>query len=175
MRSIIPVVLLLAGGLAACGQDAPTAVPDAIEPQLSRSAAQCQNLGGTVEARFLTPAEQALLPPHAAGADIGGTLLDREGNVIGDAYAWIDALAQAGSGALQIEMRHRYVINGSQLDTQDRGVLSPIDPPLYRFNNRLEVNGGTSDFAGASGFIRAHGTVVIGGDIELRYQGRVCT
>jgi hypothetical protein len=52
-------------------------------------------------------------------------------------------------------------------------VLSPVEPPLYRFNNRLEVVGGTDGSANASGFIRAHGTVVIGGDIALQYQGRV--
>jgi hypothetical protein len=180
MRSfIVPGVLLLVAGLAACSQDAPTAVPSALETQLNRSAAQCQNLRGTVEARFLTPEEQAQLPPYAieAGipADIGGTLFDDSGNAIGEAYAWIDALEQPGGGAVQIEMRHRYVIDGSQLDTQDRGVLAPIAPPLYRFNNRLEVTGGTGAFATASGFIRAHGTVVIGGDIELRYQARICT
>lgn len=174
-RIIAPGVLVLAAGLAACGRDAPTTAPDALEPRLGRSAAQCQNLSGTVEAHFLTPEEQAALPQHAAAADIGGTLFDGEGTAIGDAYAWIVALAPAGSGALQIQMRHRYVISGSQLDTRDRGVLSPIDPPLYRLDNRLDVTGGTGGFAGANGFIHAHGTVVIGGDIELQYQGRVCT
>jgi hypothetical protein len=177
--SIIPGVLWLVAGLAGCSPDVPTSVPNPAQVQLSRSAAQCDNLGGTVEAHFLTPTEQASLPSYAVvqdtPADIGGTLFDGEGHAIGEAFAWIVALAQPGRGALQIEMRHRYVLNGSQLDTQDRGVLSPLDPPLYRFNNRLEVTGGTGAFAGATGFIRAHGTVVIGGDIELRYHGRLCT
>jgi hypothetical protein len=34
-------------------------------------------------------------------------------------------------------MRHRYVIGSSAFDTQDEGTLAPIDPPLFRFNNRL--------------------------------------
>jgi hypothetical protein len=174
MRRIPVSTLLLVQALLACSGDSPTSVPDVQEPQFNRAATSCQNLRGTVEARFLTPAEQELLPGTAAGAVIGGVLFDDEGQAIGEAYAWIDGLEPRGDGALHILMRHRYVIGGSILDTEDRGILAPISPPMYRFNNRLEVTGGTGAFTAASGFISAHGTVVIGGEIELRYQARVC-
>jgi hypothetical protein len=167
--------LVLIALVAACSQDVATTVePLGDAAAASRSADACTNLRGTVQAHFLTPAEQATLPAIAAGAVIGGTLLDDEGAVIGDAYAWIDALEQRGDGALHIEMRHRYVIGGAALDTDDTGTLSPVQPPLYRFDNRLNVTGGTGDFVDASGFIRAHGSVEIGGDIALQYQGRLC-
>lgn len=174
MRShrIAALPLLL---LAAACQDttAPLAPPDSVAAT-SRSAAACMNLRGTVEARFLTPAEQAALPSLAAGAVIGGTLFDHTGTAIGDAYAWIDALEPRGNGALHIQMRHRYVIGGDSFDTNDVGTLAPRQPPLYRFNNRLTVSGGTGALVGATGLILAHGAVVIGGDIMLEYHGRLC-
>ena len=59
--------------------------------------------------------------------------------------------------------------------TSDEGVLAPIDVPLYRFNNRLTVVGGSGIYANATGMLIAHGTVNLAtGAIELRYQGRVC-
>jgi hypothetical protein len=141
----------------------------------SRSADACTNLRGTVEARFLTAAEQLALPAVATGAVIRGTLFDDDGVAVGAAYAWIDALQPRGNGALYIEMRHRYVIGGDALDTDDTGTLAPVRPPLYRFNNRLAITGGSGAFAQATGMIRAHGTVVIGGDIALQYHGRLCS
>ncbi|HUF30018.1 MAG TPA: hypothetical protein VMM77_05070 [Gemmatimonadaceae bacterium] len=172
--SSILSVLLLTGTLASCGRDAPTAAEQDPLPQLARSAAACQNISGTVDARFLSDAERSALPAYAAGADIAGTLFDRTGTPLGEAYAWIDDLRQAGGGSIHLAMRHRYVIGGSLLDTDDRGVLAPVSSPLYRFNNRLEIVGGTGAYAVATGFISAHGTVVLGGAIELQYHGRLC-
>jgi hypothetical protein len=178
MRSHRIAALPLLALVAACGQDAVAPI-EPLEPlasvaAASGSAAACTQLRGTVQARFLTGAEQEALPPLADGAVIGGTLFDDRGVAIGDAYAWIDDLVPRGNGALHIEMRHRYVIGGEAFDTEDTGTLSPVDPPLYRFNNRLTVAGGTGGFAGATGLILAHGTVVIGGDIALQYHGRLC-
>jgi hypothetical protein len=169
---IAALLLLL---LAAACQDmtTPLAPPDSVAAT-SHSGAACANLRGTVEARFLSASEQAALPGLAAGAVIGGTLFDDAGTAIGDAYAWIDALEPRGKGALHIQMRHRYVLGDDTFDTNDIGTLSPLQPPLYRFNNRLTINGGTGALAGATGQILAHGTVLIGGGIALEYHGRLC-
>lgn len=170
-RVVAPALFVL---VAACSQDVMPSEPQYNLAAASRSAETCTNLRGTVEARFLTAAEQLALPAVATGAVIGGTLFDDDGVAIGAAYAWIDALQPRGDGALYIEMRHRYVIGGDALDTQDTGTLAPVQPPLYRFNNRLAITGGSGAFAQATGMIRAHGTVVIGGDIALEYHGRLC-
>jgi len=166
MRYPAAVLGALVIALSACDGPAPTEVTaEALSPLLSRSAASCGNVAGTVTAAFVQGEDQ----------DIQGTLFDGEGNAIGDAYAWIDELKPRGNGAISVSMRHRYVIDGSALDTEDRGVLSPMDPPVYWFNNRLEVVGGTGIFSDASGMIRSHGTVNMGsGAIELAYHGRIC-
>jgi hypothetical protein len=150
-----------------CETSAPTGVPLPAEAiSAHRSAATCVNVGGTVTASLVDH------PDH----DVEGTLYDGDGNPIGTAYAWIDHLEPRGGGAIGIEMRHRYLIDGAALDTEDRGVLTPMAPPVFRFNNSLEVVGGTGVFEWASGFIRSHGLVDFGtGSIQLDYHGRVCT
>jgi hypothetical protein len=141
----------------------PLQVPDA--PSLGLSAGSCQNVSGTVIAAFV----------NEENVDIRGTLFDVGGNPVADAWAWIDELQPRGNGAIGVRMRHRYVMASGQVDTVDQGVLSPVDPPLYRFTNRLEVSGGTGEFDGAFGMIRSNGTVDLGnGEIELAYHGRIC-
>lgn len=152
--------------LAACEAPAPTGLEaDGAGALLNRSALSCDNLAGSIEASFVS----------GEAWDIEAELFDAGGAGIGHGFAWIDALEPRGDGAIHVEMRHRYVIGGSDLFTADLGVLSPIAPPLFSFNNRLEVTGGTGDFAGATGMLRAHGTVDLGsGEILLAYHGRVC-
>jgi hypothetical protein len=129
-------------------------------------------IGGGYDTPHVRPTQRKWL---LVGRDRHGTLLDDDGVVVGEAFAWIDGLEPRGEGAIRTQMRHRYVIDGSALDTEDQGVLSPMDPPTYWFNNRLEVVGGTGAFSDAGGMIRSHGTVdLAGGAIQLAYQGRIC-
>ncbi len=162
--AVPPTLLLLV--LAACEGPGPLAPPMAPhDALLSRSAGDCTNLSGSVSARFVEEEDW----------DIEGDVFDDEGLRIGGALAWIDELTAQGNGGFGVRMRHRYLIDGSALDTEDAGVLSPTAPPVYGFNNRLEVVGGTHAFDGATGFIRSHGEVDFGtGRIELRYHGRIC-
>ncbi|TVP54009.1 MAG: hypothetical protein EA351_14090 [Gemmatimonadales bacterium] len=166
MRYLALAVLTLALGLPACDAPVPTQVAPELDPPLFSLAAEtCGNIAGTVTAQFV----------QGEDWDIEGTLFDGDGVAVGDAFAWIDGLEPRGDGAIETRMRHRYVIDGSSLDTEDRGVLSPAEPPVYRFNNRLEVVGGTGAFSEAGGMIRSHGTVdLVGGSIQLAYHGRVC-
>jgi hypothetical protein len=167
MRYPAVVLSILALGLSGCDGLAPTGIPAEAGPALLSNlpAAACENVAGTVTAAFV-PGEEW---------DIQGTLFDDDGVVLGEAFAWIDGLEPRGDGAIGTRMRHRYVIDGSALDTEDHGVLSPIDPPMYWFNNRLEVVGGTGVFSDAEGMIRSHGTVdLAGGAIQLAYHGRIC-
>lgn len=165
MRHATLAGMLLVATLAAC-EGAPTG-SEAPSPLLSRSAADCTNVRGVIDAAFVS------------GSDIEGTIID-EALGEGDAFATVTSISEAGQGALHVTLEHEYVWqfaagDGSIL-TEDEGVLSPVDPPLYRFNNRLEVTGGTGELAGATGMIRAYGTVDFGsGQIDLRYHGRVCT
>jgi hypothetical protein len=161
----LPPILAIAIA-AGCDASAPTGVPLPGEASANRSAATCGNVAGTVTASFVDHIDH----------DVEGTLYDGNGEPIGTALAWIDNLEPRGDGAIGIEMRHRYLIDGSALDTQDRGVLTPMAPPVYRFNNSLEVVGGDGVFESGSGFIRSRGTVDFGtGSIQLDYHGRVCT
>jgi hypothetical protein len=176
MRAMIglPATLLLLA--AACAPDLPTA---ATAPEgravFALAGDRCSNIAGSVTARFLSEAEREAVAAIAPGAVIGGTLFDDQGNAIGDAYAWIDDLLPRGAGAFHIAMRHRYVLGDSSFDTSDEGTLAPIDLPLFHFNNRLAITGGTGALAAASGLVRASGTVELGGDIMLRYHGRICS
>jgi hypothetical protein len=164
MRYLAAMIAIVALGLAAC-EAPPTGIGAEAEALLSRSSETCDNLSGTITAAFVAGEDW----------DIEGTLFDEQGAPLGDAFAWIDDAEPRGDGSLHLDMRHRYVIDGSDLVTEDRGVLSPIDPPLLRFNNRLEVVGGSGAFSAATGVIRAHGTVDMGSaEIRLAYHGRVC-
>lgn len=164
MRYFGAKVAIVALGLGAC-EAPPTGIVAEEEVALSSMARSCDNLAGTITAGFVEEKDW----------HIEGTIFDEDGAALGDAFAWIDAAEPRGEGSLHLDLRHRYVIDGSDLYTEDRGVLAPVDPPLWGFNNRLEVVGGSGAFSGATGAIRAHGTVDMGsGEIRLAYHGRVC-
>lgn len=166
MRYFVAKVAIAVLGLAAC-EAPPTGIVEEGEGEvaLSSMAQSCDNLAGTITAGFVGGQDW----------DIEGTIFDGAGTALGDAFAWIDAVEPQGEGSLHLDLRHRYVIDGSDLHTEDRGVLSPVDPPLWGFNNRLQVVGGSGVFSEATGAIRAHGTVDMGsGEIQLAYHGRVC-
>jgi hypothetical protein len=176
----LPATLLL---LAACRPDAP------IAPELPRMdvtanghaavpAARCFNVRGAVTAAFV--ASSVLHPVDGDPAMIEG---QTSGDVVSDAYAWVDFLSHqpadpSWSGAIQIRMRHLYVDPAKSWSvwTEDEGVLAPVGPGVYRFNNRLEVAGGSGAFAGATGWLRSHGTVdFAANEIVLEYHGRLCS
>ena len=158
MRAPVVLAALISSAVAAC--DSPTVTPSVQDPLLRNLVAtSCQNIGGTVDAAFVS------------GTQIQGTIT---GSVEGAAFATVDQLTQSGNGAYHVLLRHRYVTVSGEVWTTDAGVLTPIDPPLFRFNNRLTVVGGTGVYANATGSIQAHGTVILGGAIELRYHGHVC-
>jgi hypothetical protein len=177
----LPATLLL---LAACRPDAPIA-PDlpgtdvTANADVAAPAARCFNVRGPVAAAFVASSE-VLHPVDDDAAMIEG---QTSGNVVSDAYAWVDFLSHppadpSWSGAIQIRMRHLYVDPGQgwSVWTEDEGVLAPVGPGVYRFNNRLQVAGGSGAFAGATGWLRSHGTVdFIANEIVLEYHGRLCS
>ncbi|CAN5693902.1 hypothetical protein BH23GEM11_BH23GEM11_12540 [soil metagenome] len=177
----LPAMLLLL--FAACQPDAMLA-PDlpAMEATLHRGDAapadRCFNVRGTVVAEF---APSSMLHPMSGDAAVieGQT----SGDVVSHAYAWVDFLSHppadpSWSGAIQIRMRHLYVDPDMAWTvwTKDEGVLAPVGPGLYRFNNRLEVAGGSGAFDEATGWLRSHGTVdFAANEIVLEYHGRLCS
>ena len=67
-------------------------------------------------------------------------------------------------------------IGSKAATTTDQVVDAPIDPPLYRINNRVDITGGTGALASAFGFFRTHGTVDLqSGVVSVDYRGRMCT
>jgi hypothetical protein len=176
----LPMALLL---LAGCQADAPMA-PDPLgadDPAVAHSAApagQCFNVRGPVAAAFVS--SDVLHPVDGDAAMIEG---ETSGDVVSNAYAWVDFLSHppadpSWNGAIQIRMRHLYVApdQGWSVWTEDEGVLAPVEPGVYRFNNRLTVAGGSGAFAGATGRLRSHGTIDFASNaIVLEYHGRLCT
>ncbi|HXH06966.1 MAG TPA: hypothetical protein VNI83_10285 [Vicinamibacterales bacterium] len=125
---------------------------------------QCQNVRGTINAQLRDPTENCPV------ATVAGDVFDESGNLIGTTTACITNLQQAGEGAIHVDLTHWYTVNGVTFGTVDRGVLSPVGPLLYHFNNRLSIA------TGASGFLRGHGTVNFEtGAVNLRYHGRICS
>jgi hypothetical protein len=150
---------LIASAVSACDYSPATSSSPAASLRANDQAPSCQSVRGTVDAAFVS------------GNQIEGTIA---GSVEGAAFATVESLTQSGGGAYHVVLRHRYATAGGEVHTTDEGVLTPIDPPLFQFNNRLTVVGGTGAFANATGTINAHGSVILGGAIELRYHGRVC-
>jgi hypothetical protein len=181
----LPATLLLL--LPACRSEAPIApellrmdrpVTVGAAVQASAPAARCFNVRGPVEAAFVG-SSIVLHPVTGDAAAIEG---QTSGDVVSDAYAWVDFLSHppadpSWSGAIEIRMRHLYVAPDQSWSvwTEDEGVLAPVEAGVYRFNNRLEVAGGSGAFAGATGRLRSHGTVdFVANEIVLEYHGRLC-
>ena len=159
MRPATILSAVIVSAVSACDDGTATSSSPAASLRSRRQAQSCQSISGTVDAAFVSSNE------------IRGTIA---GSVQGDAFATVDELTQRGAGAYHVLLRHRYVTADGEVRTTDEGVLTPVNPPLFQFNNRLTVTGGTGVFATATGTIHAHGAVTLGGAIELRYHGRVC-
>jgi hypothetical protein len=130
-----------------------------------------------------------LIDGHIAGTVIGlsslcdgaltetGTFTDSDGNRLGSFVACATGLEQEGQGALKLQLVHTYTTDvGDTFTTSDDIVLSPIDPPVYRVNNRAIVTGGTGIYQDAFGRIEDHGTFSFQtGEVSVDYHGQICT
>jgi hypothetical protein len=155
---------LAALALAACTGDATAPATEAASDALfSRSSHSCMNVAGTI-----------------VGNVFGGSVVT--GDLPGLVVAYAAPISEPRGPSLHITTFHRFILGDGTFDTIDRGVMAPVDLPLYRLNNRYEVQGGTGGWADASGFLSVKGTLVIdftgqdprNGDIDATYRGRVC-
>jgi hypothetical protein len=150
MRLVICLVLVLA----LCGT---ASTAPAVE-----SASGCENVRGTVEAQITGTSSSC------PGGTIVGDVFDESGNQIGTTTACIISADDKGN-TLHADLTHTYTIGNLNFSTVDQGVLSLIAPNLFRFENRLTI------VDGASGFLRAHGTVDVStGEINLAFNGQIC-
>ncbi|HEU4875588.1 MAG TPA: hypothetical protein VFT44_20935 [Pyrinomonadaceae bacterium] len=126
-----------------------------------KAASKCDNVRGTVEAEIIgSNADCAVV--------IVGDVFDVAGTHIGTTMACVISADEKGN-TLHAELTHDYSIGNLNFSTVDEGVLTPIAPGLFRFENRLTI------VDGASGFLRAHGTVnFANGEINLAFSGQVC-
>lgn len=163
-RNLLPMTALLV----ACGcadshptAPAPTARQDSRLSVMS-SGRRCHPVQGGIR--------EIVVGPDTADGTISG-------DVSGTVGIKIVSLNQLPSGVVQFQARCTYHTSEGTFTTLDNADLSPIEPPLYRVNNRLDVTGGTEGFAGATGNLHTHGTVnfVYGGLVDLHYVGEMCT
>ena len=138
----------------------------------SNAAAQsssCTNVSGVIEGQIIGPSAQC-----AGGLTEIGTFTGSGG---GTFVACITPVSTNGNGALFLALTHTYTtLSGDTFTTTDTVVAAPVQPPVYRINNRVNITGGTGALADAFGFFRTHGTVNLEtGVLSLRYRGRLCT
>ena len=163
-RILLPLV---AAFVSASCADTPSTAPAArtlaagAEVQQDRASGRCRNVEGTIV--------EAITGANTAAGTITG-------DFAGDVSIVITSLTPSGGGAMHFEGICTIVTPEGTITTNDAAVLSPIDAPLFRVNNRLTVVGGTGAYAGATGELHTHGTAnfVPGGVVDLRYEGRVC-
>jgi len=127
----------------------------------------CQQVEGHIDGHVIWPTET-------------GTFTDSYGNTLGNFIASVTAFEQEGEGALKLQLTHTYIPDaGGEFTTTDNVVLPPIDPPLYRVNNRAIVTGGSGIYGNAFGFIEDHGTFTFlsatTGVLSVDYHGQICT
>ena len=162
-RTIIGIAALLA--TTACADSRPTAPGAArradADLAAARSGPRCHPVEGTIIER--------ITGPNTAAGKVTG-------DISGDVDIVITALQQLPGGLVKFQANCTMVTPQGTLTTNDNAVLSPIDAPLYRVNNHLNVSGGTGEFAGATGNLHTHGTVnfVPGGLVDLHYRGELC-
>jgi hypothetical protein len=160
-RTLLPLAAALV--TFACGDSQPTAPAasaDAAARQ-SRSESGCRDVRGAIVERITGPNTAA------------GTIT---GDVSGDVSIVITALRQMGGGVMEFDAQCTMVTRHGTFNTTDRATLTPIEAPLYRVSNRLEVTGGTGEYSGVTGTLHTHGTAnfVPGGLVDLRYYGQLC-
>lgn len=129
----------------------------------------CQNVSGQIEGQIIGPSAAC-----AGGLTEIGTFTGAGG---GTFVACITPVRTNGNGAAFFDLTHTYTtLSGDTFTTTDRVVAAPMQPPLYRINNRVNITGGTGALADAFGFFRTHGTVNLEtGVLSVTYRGRLCT
>ena len=123
------------------------------QPQ-AESKNNCQRISGHIAGQVIGPSglcDGALTET--------GTFTDSEGNPLGAFAACVTSLQQEGEGAFKLQLAHTYTTNsGDTFTTSDSIVLSPINPPIYRVDNRAHITSGTGVYQDAFGFILDEGT-----------------
>jgi hypothetical protein len=129
----------------------------------------CTNVSGVIEGQIIGPTAQC-----GGGLTEIGTFT---GTGDGTFVACITPVRTNGKGTLFLSLTHTYTtLSGDTFTTTDTVVAAPVQPPVYRINNRVNVTGGTGALADAFGFFRTHGTVNLQtGVLSLTYRGRLCT
>jgi len=134
-----------------------------------RAAAVSTNISGHISGQIIGP------NPACNGAltEIG-TFTGQPG---GTFVACVTNMQQRGDGALVFDLVHTYTTaNGDTFTTTDHVVAGPINPPVYRINNRATITGGTGLYKGAFGFIHDSGTLdFAAGVVSVDYHGRIST
>jgi len=142
------------------------------QPQ-AESKRNCQHISGHIAGQVIGSS-----PPLCDGAltEIG-TFTDSGGNPLGAFVACVTSLQQEGEGAFKLQLAHTYTTNsGDTFTTSDSIVLSPINPPIYRVDNRAHITGGTGVFQDAFGFILDEGTFNFQtGMLSVDFHGQICT
>ena len=129
----------------------------------------CQNISGHISGQIIGPnsaCSGALTETGTFTGQPGGTFV-----------ACITNIQSRGDGALVFDLTHTYMTDsGDTFTASDHVVAGPINPPIYRINNRASITGGTGLYEDAFGFTRDHGTLDLGtGVVSVDYEGRICT
>jgi hypothetical protein len=158
MHSRISGIAAMALLTAACSE---ASTPFQPEPLMSRGAASCQNVGGSIVAQALPIID----PEHGliGFSETGGTVT---GDLAGSVDATLYITRVGDDGTLHFTGSHTFeTVAGLTIVTSDQGAVSNEG----RVHNSLRIS------AGASGMLQTHGTVSADLLVELRYHGRVCT
>jgi len=127
------------------------------------------NISGHISGQIIGPNQAC----NGALTEIG-TFTGQPG---GTFVACVTNMQQRGDGALVFDLVHTYTTaNGDTFTTTDHVVAGPINPPVYRINNRATITGGTGLYKGAFGFIHDSGTLdFAAGVVSVDYHGRIST
>jgi hypothetical protein len=161
MRTFILPGLLLAIAAAGAPVAGITSTPsrDAEGALLSRSAASCENVRGTLSGNAF------VIWGLTFDGDIGGP-----GTLLAE-----PALNPRGRGAIHLATLHAIDTGDGMIFTADQGVLAPVAPPVYRLVNRYNIAGGTGGYEDATGFMHVNALVSLAtGELEGTYHGRIC-
>jgi hypothetical protein len=137
-------------------------------PQL-QAENSCKNISGHISGQIIGPNQAC----NGALTEIG-TFTGQPG---GTFVACVTNMQQRGDGALVFDLVHTYTTeNGDTFNTSDHVVAGPINPPVYRINNRANITGGTGLYEDAFGFIHDEGTLdLAAGVVSVDYNGQICT
>jgi hypothetical protein len=135
----------------------------------SQSAGASTNVSGHISGQIIGPNQAC----NGALTEIGTFT----GQPAGTFVACVTNMQQRGDGALVFDLTHTYTTeNGDTFTTIDHVVAAPINPPVYRINNRATITGGTGLYEGAFGFIHDSGTLdFAAGVVSVDYHGRIST